>query len=96
MLFVVIGRDVPDSPEKRPAARPAHLAHWKPWDDAGRVVIAGPMTDFAGSLFIVEADTQAEVDAQAKADPYVAEGVFASVEVHAFKAVLPSSRHGGA
>lgn len=87
--FVVIGWDTPNSKDLRPGARPAHLAHWKPWDDAGKILVAGPMTDFAGSLFIVEAETQEEVDKQAQGDPYIAAGVFRKVEVHPFKKVFP-------
>lgn len=90
MHFVVIGWDAPGSKEKRPEVRPRHLAHWKPWDDAGRVVAAGPMTDFAGSLFIVEAADQAVAEAHIAADPYFLEGVFARWEVHPFKPVLPA------
>jgi uncharacterized protein YciI len=89
MLFVLIGWDAGDSREKRPGLRPAHLEYWRPLDEAGRVVIAGRMTDFAGSLFIVEAESQAEVEALAAGDPYVVGGVFARTEVHPFKKVLP-------
>jgi len=92
MLFVVIGWDAPDSRDKRPAARPAHLDHWSGWDRAGRILVAGPLTDFAGSLFIVEAETQEEVERKIAADPYLAAGVFARTEVHPFKKVLPTER----
>jgi uncharacterized protein YciI len=88
MQFLVIGWDAPGSKEKRPDARPAHLEHWADWNEAGRVMVAGPMTDFAGSLFIVEAETQAEVEVKAQADPYVAAGVFERTEVHPFKTVI--------
>lgn len=90
--FVVIGWDAPDSREKRPGARPAHLDHWKDWVEAGRVTIAGPMTDFSGSLFLVEADDQGEVEAKAGADPYLKLGIFTRVEVHPFKATLPPGK----
>ena len=54
MLFVIIGHDAPDAREKRPAVRPAHLAHLEPEAKAGRVKIAGPLLDRTGSLFIIE------------------------------------------
>lgn len=92
MLFVAIGWDGPDSKEKRPGARPDHLAHWKPWADGGRIIIAGPMTDFAGSLFIVEAESLEEVQAHFAADPYIAAGIFVRTEVHPFKGTLPEGR----
>ena len=90
MLFVVIGWDTTDSREKRPAARPHHLAYWKDWDDAGKVIIAGPMTDFAGSLFIVDVESQEIAQEKIANDPYVKMGVFARTEVHPFKGVLPA------
>lgn len=93
MLFVFIGWDTPDSKEKRPGLRPAHLQHWRDWDDAGRVVVAGPMTDFAGSLFVVDAPDQSVVEAKAAADPYMLGGVFARTEVHPFKGVLPAKTY---
>lgn len=94
MLFVAIGWDAADSKEKRPRVRPDHLAHWKEMDEAGRVVIAGPMTDFAGSLFIVEAESQQAIEAHMAQDPYLLQGVFQRVEVHPFKGVLPSRTYG--
>ncbi len=94
MHFVLIGWDAPGSREKRPAARPDHLAYWKPWDDAGRILLAGPMTDFAGSLFIVEADSEEEACRKIEADPYVKAGVFERTEVHPFKPVLPAKSWG--
>lgn len=93
MLFVALGWDTPDSKEKRPLARAAHLAHWRAWDEAGRILLAGPMTDFAGSLFILEAETLDEVLAHIEADPYVREGVFQRTEAHPFKIVF-ASPHG--
>lgn len=89
MLFVLIGWDTPDSRDKRPGARPDHLAHWKPLEEAGRIIIAGPMTDFAGSLFIAEFDSIDEARAMIETDPYLAAGVFARTEVHPFRGVLP-------
>lgn len=94
-LFVIIGWDAPGSPEKRPGARPAHLEHWQPMEDGGRVLAAGPMTDFAGSLFLVEAESQDEAEALAAADPYLAAGVFARYEIHPFKLVLGRNWKGG-
>ncbi|MCC5876823.1 MAG: hypothetical protein JJU11_11440 [Candidatus Sumerlaeia bacterium] len=92
MLFVLIGWDTPDSRDKRPAARPDHLAYWKPLDDAGRIQIAGPMTDFAGSLFIAEFETIDEAREKIENDPYVKAGVFGRTEVHPFKGVLPLNK----
>lgn len=93
-LFVAIGRDAPDSAEKRPHVRDRHLAYWQPRDAAGQVVLAGPMTDFSGSLFVVRAESLEEVLGWMRADPYFLEGVFESFEVHPFKGVLPQAQWG--
>lgn len=89
MLFVIIGRDSRDSVELRPKHRPAHLAHLDKIDQAGRLVLAGPLTDGVGSLIIVDAESAAQVWADVAADPYVQNGVFQDVEVHPFLRVFP-------
>ncbi len=89
MLFVIIGRDGPDAKELRPRLRPAHLEHLGVHDRLGRVRLAGPLTDGAGSLIVIEADSIEDVRRIADADPYVTGGVFAAVEIHPFLQVLP-------
>jgi len=91
MLFVIIGHDARDAKDKRPLHRPAHLAHLEPLDRAGKVVLAGPLTDGAGSLIVVEAESLAAAWDLAGRDPYVANGVFEHVEVHPFTRVFPRS-----
>ena len=90
MLFVIIGRDGPDAKELRPRLRAAHLEHLGVHDRQGRVRLAGPLTDGAGSLIVMEADRIEDVRRIADADPYVTGGVFASVEIHPFLQVLPA------
>jgi uncharacterized protein YciI len=51
--------------------------------------LAGPLTDGAGSLIVIEADSIEDVHRIADADPYVTGGVFAAVEIHPFLQVLP-------
>jgi uncharacterized protein YciI len=89
MLFVIIGRDARDSVELRPKHRPAHLAHLDKIERDGRLVLAGPLTDGAGSLIVVDAENAAQVWADVAADPYVQNGVFQDVEVHPFLRVFP-------
>jgi len=89
MLFVIIGHDAPDAREKRPAVRPAHLAHLEPLSRAGRVKIAGPFLDRTGSLIVLEADSLPDVWAIVGRDPYVTEGIFNHVEVKPFQQVFP-------
>ena len=89
MLFVIIGHDARDAKEKRPPHRPAHLAHLEPLSQAGKVILAGPLTDGAGSLIVVEAESLASVWELVGRDPYVTNGIFERVEVHPFTAGVP-------
>ena len=72
-----------------PLHRPAHLAHLEPLAQAGRVILAGPLTDGAGSLIVVEADSLGAVWELVGRDPYVTNGIFERVEVHPFMRVFP-------
>ena len=89
MLFVIIGRDGPEAKALRPTIRSAHLAHLEIYHRQGRVKLAGPLTDGAGSLIVIDAADLADVRRIADADPYVTGGVFASVEIHPFMQVFP-------
>ena len=89
MLFVIIGHDARDAKEKRPLHRPAHLAHLEPLAAAGKVPLAGPLTDGAGSLIVVEAESLAAAWELVGRDPYVTNGIFERVEVHPFMRVFP-------
>jgi uncharacterized protein YciI len=92
MLFVIIGHDARDAIEKRPKYRPAHLQHLAPLESEGRIALAGPLTDGAGSLIVVEAESAAEVWELVARDPYVVNGIFESVDVHPFVQVFPQKR----
>lgn len=96
MLVMILGRDHPDSLERRLAARPAHLQRMQPLVAAGRVLIAGPLLSSdapdahpEGSLIVAEFDALETAQSWADADPYVTAGVYASVEVRPFRQVLP-------
>ena len=89
MKFVIIGFDGPDGEAKRKIHRQAHLAKMEPLDHAGRVILAGPLTDKTGSLIVIEADSLEEAQKFAQEDPYTVHGVFERVEVHPFTQVFP-------
>ncbi|MEI6459211.1 MAG: YciI family protein [Pseudomonadota bacterium] len=99
MLYVIIGRDVPHSLEKRRAARPAHVDRLKALLAEGRVAISGPMpaidspdpgpAGYSGSVIIAEFPSLAAARAWADTDPYLLAGVYASVEVSPYVQVLP-------
>lgn len=89
MLFAIIGYDAPDAKEKRPQHRPAHLEHLRPLAAAGKVRLAGPLTDGTGSLIILEAESRGAAWELISRDPYVVNGVFSHVHVHPFVQVFP-------
>ena len=99
MWYSIIGTDAKDSLPARLAARPQHLARLEALRDAGRLKIAGPFpaidspdpgpAGFTGSLIVAEFDSLADARTWADADPYLATGVYASVDVRPFKLVLP-------
>ncbi|MGV8933447.1 MAG: YciI family protein [Gallionellaceae bacterium] len=100
MLYAITGQDTPASLEKRLAARPAHVARLQSLQDEGRLVLAGPFpavdsndpgaAGFSGSLIVAEFATLNAAVEWAQADPYVAAGVYAQVEVKPFKKTFPS------
>jgi uncharacterized protein YciI len=92
MKYVIIGLDGPEGEAKRKIYREAHLANLAPLDQAGRVVLAGPLTDKTGSLIVIEAASLEEAQRIAREDPYTIHGVFERVEVHPFTQVFPKSR----
>ena len=101
MWFAIVGTDVPDSLEKRLAARPAHVERLKKLLDEGRLLVAGPFpaidspdpgpAGFTGSLILADFASQADAEAWAKVDPYVDAGVYASVSVKPFIKALPQA-----
>ena len=68
-------------------ARPEHLEYVR--ERLALVKLAGPLLDdageMAGSMFIMEAETKAEVEAFAAGDPYALANVFMRSEIRAFK-----------
>jgi uncharacterized protein YciI len=101
MLYAIVGEDVPNSLEKRLAARPAHLARLLELEAAGRIVLGGPFpaidspdpgpAGFSGSLIVAEFDSLAAAQAWAGLDPYVTTGVYAKVTVRPFRQGFPRS-----
>ncbi len=99
MLYSIYARDHADSLQNRLQARPAHVERLNALKEAGRLVVAGPHpavdsedpgpAGFTGSLIIAEFDSLEDAQAWADSDPYVAVGVYDSVEVKPFKKVLP-------
>ena len=83
MLFIVSGRDHENGLEHRLQIRPRHRAHY---EALGKdLVLSGPYLDEKGdpigSMIVIRRESQAAAEAYAAADPFVTEGVFASLTV---------------
>lgn len=100
MFYAIVGQDAPDSLDRRLATRPAHVERLHALQQAGRLLLAGPFpaidcddpgtAGFTGSLIVAEFDTFADAQAWAEADPYVAAGVYAGVNVKPFRKTFPA------
>lgn len=99
MLYAIISQDIPNSLEKRLAARPAHLERLQLLQQQGRLILAGPhpaidsedpgQDGFTGSLVVAEFESLEQAQAWADIDPYIKAGVYEQVTVKPFKKVLP-------
>jgi uncharacterized protein YciI len=89
-LFVMSCLDRAGSTELRAATRAAHLAYLDA--NPGVVRLAGPFMDDdgqpIGSLFIMEGETRAAVEAFAARDPYFQAGLFGAVEIRPWRVVI--------
>ena len=100
MFYAIVGQDVPDSLDRRLAARPAHLERLQVLQQAGRLLLAGPFpaidsndpgpAGFSGSLIVAEFESLDAAQVWADADPYVTAGVYAGVSVKPLKKVFPA------
>ncbi|MBL4571909.1 MAG: YciI family protein [Gammaproteobacteria bacterium] len=98
MHYAIMSEDIPDSLEKRKAARSAHIDRLNKLASQDRLLVAGPHpaidssepgeAGFSGSLVIAEFDSLDQAQAWADADPYVAAGIYQRVVVKPFKRVL--------
>ena len=93
-LFTMIGHDGPDGPAGRGRHRAEHVAHWSALDEAGRVILAGPIRDESdevsiGAVIVFEAADLTEARDLVSRDPYVTGGVFESLMIAPFKHVFP-------
>ena len=86
MMFVIQGFDATDGAAGRARYLDAHVAHLRSLGE--RFVIGGPFLDQngvpIGSMVVIEATARADAEAFAAADPFVLNGVFGRVEIHAW------------
>lgn len=90
MLFAFLCTDKPNSLDLRLKMRADHLAYLASLGT--QMKTAGPFLDDVGSpngsLVIVEAADRSEAEKIAEADPYALAGLFANVEIKAWKWAL--------
>ncbi len=96
-LFVLIAHDGPDGGKRRDQHRDAHVAYVRALDQAGRIVLAGPIRNetndaSTGAVIVFEDASLEAARATVARDPYVAGGVFASLTVTPFKAAFPERK----
>ena len=99
MFYAISGEDIPDSLEKRLAARPEHLERIKVLQEEGRLILAGPYpaidspdpgpAGFSGSLIVAEFESLEAARTWAEADPYATAGVYDKLTVRPFRKVFP-------
>ena len=91
MLYVILGTDAPDSYERRLGARPIHLDYVRWLQNAGRLIIAGPLPSIdstdpgpagvTGSLIIGEFPSREAAKKWAAADPYTLARVYEPITI---------------
>ena len=99
MWYAIFCEDAPDSLGGRRQNRPAHLARIEKLQQQGRLLLAGPHpavdsedpgdAGFSGSLIVAEFESLELATEWAQADPYLAAGVYARVQVKPFRKVFP-------
>ena len=90
MLFAIVAKDRTGALQLRLDTRPVHLKHLESLGK--KLVFAGALLDEneqpEGSLVILDVENLAEARTLADADPFVAAGVFASVEVRRWRVAI--------
>jgi len=86
-LFILTCTDKPGALDLRMATREAHLAFLR--ERMSIIKVGGPLLDDAGgmigSMLVIEADSAAEAEAFAAADPYRLAGLFERVSVQPWR-----------
>ena len=89
MHYLLMYDYVPDIAERRGPHRPAHLAYAREAVDRGELILAGALANpLDGAVFLFRSDSAAPVDAFAKADPYVLNGLVTGWRVREWTTVV--------
>lgn len=92
-LFVLRNMYKADAGDGRAATRPAHLAYVAEFGD--QVILAGPLLahdgdTVIGSMLVTDQPDYGAAEQFARNDPYAKAGLFQSMEISAFRKVLPA------
>ena len=92
-MYLLSCRDKADALDLRLANRPAHLDYVGAQGEI--VFFAGPMVDDAdeapqGSVFLLNVDTRADVEAFNASDPYTQANLWAEVSIQRVRQVVPA------
>lgn len=87
MLYIIFGIDRPNSAETRQRVMQAHRDYLA--TEPIKVVMSGPLVSddgasVVGSLYMVEAESRAEIEKFQAGDPLVAADIWQTVEIRAF------------
>lgn len=74
MVYVITLTIVVDRASYEPHL-PDHLAYLRTLIDQGLLLLSGPFADRSGGMLVVRAESQAQAEAIAQADPLVARGL---------------------
>ncbi len=89
MHYLLFYEVVADYPERRGQFRAAHLAHAWAAAECGELVLGGALADpVDGAVLLFNCDSPAVVEAFAKADPYVVNGLVARWRVRPWTTVV--------
>lgn len=94
MLFAIQCLDKPGATALRAELRPSHLDYLAPHRPS--IVLAGPFLaedgqTSTGSLIVIDCADRAAAEAFAAGDPYAQGGLFQSVDIRAWRQVIPGS-----
>ena len=88
MYFALLYETVPDYLERRAPYRAEHLQLAKEAQRAGKLLLAGAFNPPEGALLVFRAESPAEVEAFARNDPYVRNGVVRGWRVREWTVVI--------
>jgi uncharacterized protein YciI len=88
MYFALLYETVPDYLARRGAFRAEHLALAERFRADGKLLLAGAFDPPDGALLVFRAERAEEVEAFARADPYVRNGLVSSWRVRPWTVVV--------